>query len=101
VKHFDLFPAMSDQNPGQYTDCQAPPGELASADVIWQHLWRTCATPTDTVCQVLVLPIPQQFLHLAVNFEDGFYIGEEVVIIDVETVKNSPFFGTAPPIRSL
>ena len=27
-------------------------------------------------------------LHLAVNFEDGFYIGE-VVIMDMETVKNS------------
>jgi hypothetical protein len=29
------------------------------------------------------------YLHLAVNFEDGFYIGELVVIMDVETVKNS------------
>ena len=28
-------------------------------------------------------------LHLAVNFEDEFYIGEVVVIMDVETVKNS------------
>jgi hypothetical protein len=28
-------------------------------------------------------------LYLAVNFEDGFYIGEVGVIMDVETVKNS------------
>ena len=29
-------------------------------------------------------------LHLAVNFEDGFYVGEVLVfIMDVETVKNS------------
>jgi hypothetical protein len=51
--------------------------------MIWQHLWRTCATPTDPVCQVLVLPIPRLFLtlNLAVNLEDGFYIGEVVVIM--------------------
>ena len=28
-------------------------------------------------------------LHLGVNFEDGFYIGKVVVIMDVETLHNS------------
>jgi hypothetical protein len=56
-------------------------------------------------------------LHLAINFEDGFYIGEVVVIMNVEIVKvsyrvpkkistastklNRVFFGTGPPSRSL
>ena len=90
--------------------------ELDSVDVIWQHLWRTCAcaTPTDAVCQVLVLLIPRQFvldsthlapciLHLAVNFEDGVYIGEVVVIMDVETVKNKKYpqpLMTSPLVHS-
>jgi hypothetical protein len=88
---------------------QTPPDELASADAIWQHLWQFWT------------------LHLAFNIEDGFYIVEVVVIMDVETVKNSYmvpkkictatnhysispqsaliltffFFGTSPPSRSL
>jgi hypothetical protein len=40
-------------------------------------------------------------LHLAVNFEDGFYIGELVVIMDVETVKNSLLFWYWPSKQEL
>ena len=40
-------------------------------------------------------------LHLAVNFEDGFYIGELVVIMDVDTIKNSLLFWYWPSMQEL
>ena len=73
--------------------CQAPPCDRASADVIWQHLGPV-QPPLIQSAKSVYSPSPNssfltlRTLHLAVNFEDGFYINE-VVIMDMEAVKKS------------
>ena len=83
------------------------PGELASADVIWQHSGEPVQPPLIQSAKSLFSPSPNssfltlRTLHLAVNFEDGFYNVELVVIMDVETVKNSLLFWYWPSNQEL